>query len=140
MFDKQFKLFNKRKRRYKIDDNVNVFQENLIGRVYTVLPSNTGCLYLRLLLHNIKGPTLNAGEGTLAENEHGEIFLSPGYCKTVYTLDNVIETIYPETNNISTKENTWFSERAILCLTNEIVKCIKSVINKNLNAVESIYT
>ena len=75
---------------------------------------------------------MDIGEGTLSENEHGEILLSPGFCKTVYTFDNCIEKKYPDTNNISTKENTWFPERAILCSMNEIVKNINSVITENV--------
>ena len=34
---------------------------------------------------------LNVGEGTLSENEHGEISLSPGLRKTVSKLDNLIQ-------------------------------------------------
>ncbi|XP_044597578.1 uncharacterized protein LOC123274153 [Cotesia glomerata] len=56
IFDKQNKIFNKRKRGRKVDDYVDIYKENVIGRVYTIHPSNTECFYLRLLLHNIRGP------------------------------------------------------------------------------------
>ena len=36
----------------QIDRYLDIFQENVVGH-----PSNTQCFYLRLLLHNIKGPT-----------------------------------------------------------------------------------
>ncbi|KAH0546477.1 hypothetical protein KQX54_010026 [Cotesia glomerata] len=61
-------------------------------------------------------------EGTLTENQHGEILLPEGLCKIVSSIDDLIEKIYPGINDISNKDNEWFSERAILCPTNEIVK------------------
>ena len=51
----------------------------------------------------------------------------------------LFKKIFPEINNISTKENTWFSECAILCPMNEIIKSINNVIIEKLNTVESIY-
>ena len=36
--------------------------------------------------------------------EHGEISLSQGFCKSVSTVDNIIEKTYSEINNISTKK------------------------------------
>ncbi|XP_044590858.1 ATP-dependent DNA helicase pif1-like [Cotesia glomerata] len=83
---------------------------------------------------------LNVGEGTLTENQHGEILLPEGLCKIVSSIDDLIEKIYPGINDISNKDNEWFSERAILCPTNEIVKGINSVIIEKFNAVEKIYT
>ncbi|XP_044596684.1 uncharacterized protein LOC123273344 [Cotesia glomerata] len=59
---------------------------------------------------------LNVGEGTLTENQHGEILLPEGLCKIVSSIDDLIEKIYPGINDISNKDNEWFSERAIYCV------------------------
>jgi len=34
-----------------------VKKSNVLGRVYTVHPSNVECYYLRILLHHVRGPT-----------------------------------------------------------------------------------
>jgi len=31
--------------------------DNCLGRVYTINPNNTDCFHLRLLLHEVRGPT-----------------------------------------------------------------------------------
>ena len=63
-------IFNKRKKDVKIDGFIDVFQENVIGRTYTTHPSNTECLYLCLLLHNIKSPTSLEAEKTINNTIH----------------------------------------------------------------------
>jgi len=58
------------------------------------------------------------GVGTLSENEHDEIHYNQGFIKLFLHLIILLKKNYPEINNISTKENTWFHERAILCPKN----------------------
>jgi hypothetical protein len=41
-----------------VEGHPNVFDSDALGRIYTVHPNNDECYYLRLLLANVRGPTL----------------------------------------------------------------------------------
>lgn len=56
-WDVSNKKFNRRKRGIPVDGYNGVFKDDVIGRVYTVHPKNAECFFLRLLLHEIRGPT-----------------------------------------------------------------------------------
>lgn len=49
--------FNRRKQGEPIVQYPGVKKSNVLGRVYTVHPSNIKCYYLRMLLHHVRGPT-----------------------------------------------------------------------------------
>lgn len=49
--------FERRKRGADVQDWPGIKKENALGRVYTVHPNNAECFYLRMLLHEVKGPT-----------------------------------------------------------------------------------
>lgn len=49
--------FTRRKRGKDVDGWPGVKKEHALGRVYTIHPNNTECYHLRLLLHEIRGPT-----------------------------------------------------------------------------------
>lgn len=49
--------FERRKRGANVDGWPGVKKEHALGRVYTVHPNNTECYHLRLLLHEVRGPT-----------------------------------------------------------------------------------
>lgn len=49
--------FIRRKQGKPVAGHPGVKQDDVIGRVYTVHPNNAECYYLRLLLHEVKGPT-----------------------------------------------------------------------------------
>lgn len=51
------KKFVRRKRGTPVANQTDLVETNTIGRVYTVHPNNSDCFYLRMLLHEIKGPT-----------------------------------------------------------------------------------
>ncbi|XP_053593876.1 uncharacterized protein LOC128667531 [Microplitis demolitor] len=57
IFDKQSKVFKRRKRGNPVEGYPGIFKEHVIGRVYTIHPGNTECYFLRLLLHTVRGPT-----------------------------------------------------------------------------------
>ncbi|XP_053595538.1 uncharacterized protein LOC128667851 [Microplitis demolitor] len=57
IFDKQSKVFKRRKRGNPVEGYPGIFKEHVIGRVYTFHPGNTECYFLRLLLHTVRGPT-----------------------------------------------------------------------------------
>lgn len=46
-----------------------MFPTNVLGRLYTVHPSQRECFYLRLLLINVRGPTSTVN-GQLCESNH----------------------------------------------------------------------
>ena len=50
------KTWNRRKRGNKVEGE-DVYEAEAIGRVYTVSPRQGECFYIRLLLHNVRGPT-----------------------------------------------------------------------------------
>ncbi|XP_075451755.1 uncharacterized protein LOC142492724 [Ascaphus truei] len=50
------KIFNKRKHGVRITGE-DAVQSEALGRVYTVHPNNAECFFLRMLLHNVPGPT-----------------------------------------------------------------------------------
>ncbi|XP_050065323.1 uncharacterized protein LOC114130689 [Aphis gossypii] len=49
--------FQRRKQGRNVDDWPTVKKDDALGRVYTIHPHNTECYYLRMLLHEIRGPT-----------------------------------------------------------------------------------
>ncbi|XP_063920741.1 uncharacterized protein LOC135135573 [Zophobas morio] len=49
--------FERRKRGNNVDGWPRVKKDQALGRVYTVHPNNAECYYLRLLLHQVRGPT-----------------------------------------------------------------------------------
>lgn len=48
--------FQRRKRGTDVDGWPTVKKDDALGRVYTIHPNNTECYYLRMLLHEIRGP------------------------------------------------------------------------------------
>ncbi|XP_071578043.1 uncharacterized protein [Temnothorax nylanderi] len=48
--------FERRKRGKDVDGWLGIKKDHVLGRVYTIHPNNTECYYLRLLLHEIRGP------------------------------------------------------------------------------------
>lgn len=51
------KIFKRRKQGEAVEGFVGVVSSEALGRVYTVNVRNFECYYLRMLLHQIKGPT-----------------------------------------------------------------------------------
>ena len=49
--------WNPRKRGMEVENFPGYFKDEALGRVYTVHPNQHECFYLRLLLHEIRGPT-----------------------------------------------------------------------------------
>lgn len=49
--------FVRRKKGKDVPGYLGVKKDQVLGRVYTVYPGNTECYHLRLLLHEIRGPT-----------------------------------------------------------------------------------
>ena len=49
--------FCRRKQGKPVPGHPGVKQDQVLGRVYTVHPNNAECYYLRLLLHEVRGPT-----------------------------------------------------------------------------------
>ena len=51
------KTFNRRKQGEIVPGEIGVKSSDALGRVHTVHLNNLECYFLRLLLHNVKGPT-----------------------------------------------------------------------------------
>lgn len=49
--------FQRRKQGPTVPDQAGVHTSDALGRVYTVHPNNAECFYLRMLLHEVRGPT-----------------------------------------------------------------------------------
>lgn len=49
--------FNRKKQEEPIVQYPGVKKSNVLGRVYTVHPSNVECYYVRMLLHHVRGTT-----------------------------------------------------------------------------------
>lgn len=49
--------FSRRKQGINVPNQPGLKKDNVLGRVYTVHPMNTECYYLRILLHEVRGPT-----------------------------------------------------------------------------------
>ncbi|XP_044735689.1 uncharacterized protein LOC123297922 [Chrysoperla carnea] len=56
-WDKTRKIFQRRKQGMPEEGHPEIIKTNAIGRVFTVHPNNAECFYLRMLLHEIRGPT-----------------------------------------------------------------------------------
>ena len=50
------KTFKRRKQGIAVEGHGGIFKSDVIGRVYTIHPSNAECFYLRMLLHEVPGP------------------------------------------------------------------------------------
>lgn len=57
LWKSDIKKFVRRKRGTPVANQTDLVETNAIGRVYTVHPNNSDCFYLRMLLHEVKGPT-----------------------------------------------------------------------------------
>lgn len=55
-WDKKKKQFLRRKKGLSMEDYPDIRSSDTLGRVYTIHPTNSECFYLRMLLHNIRGP------------------------------------------------------------------------------------
>ena len=68
------KSWNRRKQGKDVNSFPGVKEAHILGRVYTVNPRQGECFYLRLLLHNIRGPQsfahLRIVEGNLCGSFH----------------------------------------------------------------------
>lgn len=51
------KQFFRRKIGANVKDQDNLYASTALGRVYTVHPNNAECFFLRMLLHEVRGPT-----------------------------------------------------------------------------------
>ncbi|XP_058817140.1 uncharacterized protein LOC131680442 [Topomyia yanbarensis] len=56
-WDTSKKEFKRRKQGKPVPDYPGVRASDALGRVYTVHPNNAECFYLRMLLHEVRGPT-----------------------------------------------------------------------------------
>lgn len=56
-WNKTKKIFVRRIKGKIINSNYEIRKSDTIGRVYTIHPNNDECYYLRMLLHQIRGPT-----------------------------------------------------------------------------------
>lgn len=56
-WDTSRRVFSRQKKGISVEGFDGVFRDNAIGRVYMVHPKNAECFYLRLLLHEVRGPT-----------------------------------------------------------------------------------
>ncbi|XP_026481234.1 uncharacterized protein LOC113388034 [Ctenocephalides felis] len=57
-WNKSSKRFIRRKKEKPVPGYPDIYSTDAIGRIYSVHPSNNECFYLRLLLVNVRGPTL----------------------------------------------------------------------------------
>lgn len=57
VWEKNNNKFMRRKRGKDVDGWPGVKKDHALGRVYTIHPNNTECYHLRLLLHEVQGPT-----------------------------------------------------------------------------------
>lgn len=83
--------FQRRKQGKSVPDYPEVRYDNALGRVYSVHPTNAECFYLRMLLHEIRGPTsfqaLKTINGEVCEtyreacNKLGWCACCQNYCK-----------------------------------------------------------
>lgn len=66
------KQFLRRKKGATVNDYPDIRSTDTLGRVYTIHPNNAECFFLRMLLHNIKGPKsfndLKRIDGVLCNN------------------------------------------------------------------------
>ena len=56
-WNKSSKKWCRRKRGVAVEEEFGVYASECIGRVYTVNPKATECYFLRMLLHEVRGPT-----------------------------------------------------------------------------------
>ncbi|GFR11183.1 ATP-dependent DNA helicase [Trichonephila clavata] len=71
-WDSKNKKWSRRKVGQSLSDYPGIKSTDAIGRVYTVHPNNSECFHLRLLLHEVPGPTsfqyLKTFEGRICSN------------------------------------------------------------------------
>ncbi|KAF0695535.1 ATP-dependent DNA helicase, partial [Aphis craccivora] len=64
--------YYRRKRGINVNGWPGIKRDQALGRVYTIHPNNTECYYLRILLHEVRGPTsflkLKTVNGTIQPN------------------------------------------------------------------------
>ena len=82
---------------------------------------------------------LDIGEGNITD-ENGEVSLSKELCEVVHSIEDLIEKVYPDIKDIKNKEDSWLSERAILCPKNEMVAHINNIIIDKFEANDMVYT
>ena len=51
------KKWSRRKQGERVDGHPGIFKATALGRVYTIHPSQEECFFLRMLLHEVQGPT-----------------------------------------------------------------------------------
>lgn len=56
-WDNSAKKFSMRKQGIPVSGHLNIFRADTMGRMRTIHPSNIECFFLRILLHNVRGPT-----------------------------------------------------------------------------------
>ena len=56
-FNQSSNIFQRRNQGNTITGYPNIYSADAIGRIYSVVPNNGECFYLRLLLVNVRGPT-----------------------------------------------------------------------------------
>lgn len=57
-WNQSLKKYQRHKQGQPVPSYPQVFSTDALGRLYTVHPSQNECFYLRLLLVNVRGPTL----------------------------------------------------------------------------------
>lgn len=63
------KQFQRRKQGTRVADQNGIFAAEVLGRVYTVHPKNDECYFLRILLHEVRGPTSFASLKIVGEQQ-----------------------------------------------------------------------
>ncbi|XP_053597225.1 ATP-dependent DNA helicase PIF6-like [Microplitis demolitor] len=81
---------------------------------------------------------LDVGGGNI-NDENGEVSLPDELCSIVPSIEDLIEKVYPGIKDIKNKEDSWLSERAILCPKNEMVVRINNTIIDKFDANEMVY-
>jgi len=85
--------FSQRKQRQPIPQYPGIRKSIVLGRVYTVYPSNAKCYYLRILLHHVRGPTSVKNIKTVDNVEYPtfqEVCQALGFLKDEQHWDNTL--------------------------------------------------
>lgn len=82
---------------------------------------------------------LKVGNGDLTQN-NGRIDLdNQNLCVLINNIQELVNSVYPDIDNISCKTISWFKERAILSPTNEQVDKVNNLILSKIDAPTKIY-
>ena len=73
------------------------------------------------------------------DGTNGEVQLTSSLCTTVSSVEDLISSVYPDIDLITTKENSWLCERAILAPKNEQVAAINKQVLSMFDAAEMTY-